>query len=65
MMSSEASRDLAVSGVDPEAAQTVCFGVQQWVSVIQDDYLVRVEELQDAPLLLVWGPRDEQEEEEV
>lgn len=63
VMSSEALRDLAVSGVDPEAAQTVCFGVQQWVLELRDDYLVRVEGLQDAPLLWVWGPRDEQEEE--
>lgn len=62
-MSSEASWDLAVWGVDPEGVQTVCFGAQERVLELQGDYQVRAVGLQDAPLLWVWGPQDEQEEE--
>lgn len=62
VMSSEASWDLAVSGVDPEGVQMVCFGVQERVLVLRGDYQVRVVGPQDAPLLWVWGPQDEQEE---
>lgn len=63
MISSEVSWDLAVWGVDPEAARMACFGVQEWVLVLQGDYQVQVGGPQDAPLLWVWGLRDEQEEE--
>lgn len=41
-----------------------CFGVQEWVLVLRGDYQVKVGGPQDA-LLWVWGPQDEQEEEEV
>lgn len=63
VMSSEASWDLAVWGVDPEGVQTVCFGAQERVLELQGDYQVRAVGPQDAPLLWVWGPQDEQEEE--
>lgn len=61
VISSEVSWDPAVSGEDPEADQLVCSGVR--ALVLQGDYQMWDEGLQDAPLLWVWGLQDEKEAE--